>query len=102
MANLELPTYIEMMNPVIQSLKSLGGSGTFEEINTNVLKLIQLKDDQLQIPHKNGGSEIEYRLAWTRTYLKKAGFLENSSRGVWALTAEGRSVDQLDHESVSL
>ena len=25
-------------------------------------------------------------MAWARTYLKKYGFLENSSRGVWALT----------------
>lgn len=25
-------------------------------------------------------------MAWARTYLKKYGFLENSSRGIWALT----------------
>lgn len=34
-------------------------------------------------------TEVEYRLTWTRTYMKKVGILENSSRGVWALTAKG-------------
>ena len=28
-------------------------------------------------------------LAWSRNYLKRFGLLENSSRGVWALTAAG-------------
>ncbi len=29
-------------------------------------------------------SKIEYRLTWSRTYLKKYGLLQNSSRGVWS------------------
>ena len=32
---------------------------------------------------------VSYRLAWARTYLKKYGFLTNSSRGVWALAKPG-------------
>lgn len=57
-------------------------------------------DEQLDVRHKpeEGGSrtEIEYRLAWTRTYLKKYGLLENSSRVVWAWTQKGQQVDRVN------
>jgi restriction system protein len=43
---------------------------------------------------------VEYRLAWTRTYLKKYGVLENSSRGVWALTPKGRQTDRVNPRTV--
>jgi restriction system protein len=40
--------------------------------------------------HNDGPeTEIGYRLAWARTYLKGMGLLTNSARGVWALTDEG-------------
>tara|TARA_Y100001938_G_scaffold140187_1_gene208043 strand:- start:111 stop:845 length:735 start_codon:yes stop_codon:yes gene_type:complete len=45
-------------------------------------------------------TKIGYRLAWARTYLKKAGYLENSSRGVWALTEKARSIDSIDPKTV--
>lgn len=84
-----LPTYDQFMIPLVQGLKELGGSGTIEELNEKVYEILNLPDDILQIPHSENDtrSEIEYRLAWTRTYLKKANILDNSSRGVWALTS---------------
>jgi restriction system protein len=33
--------------------------------------------------------KLNYYLSWSRTYLKMAGALENSSRGVWTLTDKG-------------
>ena len=103
MANVDIPTFDAMMNPVIQALKSLGGSGTIEEINSTVFEIVGLSDEQLEVlhgPEKGGQAEVEYRLAWTRTYLKKYGVLENSSRGVWALTQKGRQLDQVDPRTV--
>jgi restriction system protein len=44
-------------------------------------------------------SQIEYRLAWSRTYLKGMGLLDNSARGVWALTDTGRD-PSLDEDTV--
>lgn len=86
--NPELPTYDEFIRPVVQAVIDLGGSGSIEEINNKVFELTKLSDIVLQIPHGEDGaiSEVEYRLAWTRTYLKKYGLLDNSERGVWALT----------------
>lgn len=91
------------MNPTITALKQLGGSGTIEEIYLNVAQLIHLNDEQVAVlhdPSKGSQTEVEYRLAWARTYLKKYGVLEISSRGVWALTAKGNSIEGVDPKSV--
>jgi restriction system protein len=103
MANVEVPTFDALMNPVIEALKSLGGSGTIEEINSKTAEIAGLSDEQLEIlhnPEKGGQTEVEYRLAWTRTYLKKYDVLENSSRGVWALTTKGRQLDNVNPNTV--
>ncbi len=99
----KMPTYDRLMNPTIQALKALGGSGTIEEINSKVTELEDLSDKQLEVlhdPQKGSQTEVEYRLAWSRTYLKKYGIVENSSRGVWSLTSEGRQVDRVDPDKV--
>jgi restriction system protein len=43
-------------------------------------------------------TEIEYRLAWGRTYLKGMGLATNSERGVWNLTEPGRTVTESELE----
>ena len=76
--------YDDLMNPVIQALKKLGGSGTNEEINNQVAEIANIPSEELEIlhnPEKGGMTEIEYRLMWTRTYLKVYGVIENSMRG---------------------
>ncbi len=98
-----IPTFDALMNPLIQALKSLGGSGTIEEIDAKVAEIAGLTDEQLQVlhdPEKSGQTEVEYRLAWTRTYLKKYGVLENSSRGVWALTSKGSQLEKVNPQTV--
>jgi len=103
MTEVQVPTFDTFMNPVIQALKSLGGSGTIEEINDKTSEIAGLSDEQLEVlhnPEKGGQTEVEYRLAWTRTYLKKYGVLENSSRGVWALTPQGRQLERVNPRAV--
>ncbi|MDR2498027.1 MAG: restriction endonuclease [Tannerellaceae bacterium] len=83
----KVPTFDKLLNPTLEALKLLGGSGSIEEINETVYRIANLDEETLSIPHKDDGmqSAIDYRLAWARTYLKKYGLIENSSRGVWAL-----------------
>lgn len=99
-----VPTFDEMMNPLLEALRNLGGSGSIDELATEVSRVMQLSDEQLEIlhnPEKGGTTEFEYRLAWTRTYLKKYGLLENSSRGVWALTIDGRTTEAVNEKEVT-
>jgi len=93
----------DLMNPVIQALKILGGSGTIEEINDKVAELAKIPSEQLEVlhnPEKGGMTEIEYRLMWTRTYLKRYEIIDNSSRGVWSLTEKGSKIDKVDEKDV--
>ena len=99
MSEVKVPTFDTFMNPLLQALTQLGGSGTIEEIATKTADIVGLSDEQLEIlhnPERGSTTEFEYRLAWTRTNLKKYGLLENSSRGVWALTHKGRKVEKVD------
>jgi restriction system protein len=95
---MDMPTYDSLMNPMLKALYMLGGSGSIDEIHEKTIEVANLPDEILDIPHGVGGarSEIEYRMAWTRTYLKKYGLLENSSRGVWALTKTGEAPIEVD------
>ena len=54
----------------------------------------------LHNPEEGNTTEIEYRLAWARTYLKKYGLIENSSRGVWTLTPKAEAVTTVDPSEV--
>jgi restriction system protein len=103
MTDVQVPTYDALMNYVLKALKRLGGSGTIQEIDATASEIAGLTDEQLEVlhnPEKGGQTEVEYRLAWTRTYLKKYGLLENSSRGVWALTPKGRETEWIDPRTV--
>ncbi len=102
MNKIKLPTYDEMMNPLISALKELGGSGTIDEINEKVYEIMEFSQDILDIPHGKSGSlsEVGYRLAWSRTYLKTYGILENSARGVWAINPEKKNIETVDPKEV--
>jgi restriction system protein len=91
------------MNPLLDALHELGGSGSIEEIAQKVAELSNLPEEILNVPHnpeKSSQTEIEYRLAWARTYLKKYGILDNSDRGVWLIVPEKRDVKSIDPQAV--
>lgn len=93
--DLKIPNYHELMWPALQATKELGGSATVSEMNEHVVESAGITEDQQAVPHKDGRmSEVEYRLHWARTHLKGIGALENSARGVWAVTDRGRSMSE--------
>lgn len=97
-----LPSFDELIIPTLKALLELGGSGTIEEISAKVYEIEKFPEEILQIPHGDDGgrSEIDYRLAWSRTYLKKYGLLENSSRGIWALAKTDFDIATLDYNEI--
>ncbi len=85
----KVPTFDQLMNPLITALRDLGGSGSIDEIYERVIQNLQLSEDVLSVlhePESSNQTEVYYRLAWARKYLKKYGVLTNSSRGVWSLS----------------
>jgi len=89
-----------LFNPVLRAMKDIGGSASIAEIERQVVKDIGLTDEEVAAPHSERQSEISYRLAWARTYLKAYGMLDNTSRGVWVLTASGRQTSSVDRHAV--
>lgn len=89
----EMPTFDSLMNPLLKALIQLGGSGSIDEIYEKVAEIEEIDEEILSVPHnpeKSNQTEVAYRLAWARTYLRKYGFLENSSRGIWTLTQKAK------------
>lgn len=98
---MNIPAYNDMMQELFQAIKELGGSGTIQEIDDKTIEILGLSPDILAVMHGDSSkSEVEYRLAWTRTYMKKVGILENSTRGVWALTTSGRELQAINSEEI--
>jgi restriction system protein len=88
-----VPTFDELLWPTIKALKALGGSGSNEELLNKVIELEHIPEHiQSQIHTDNRSTKVAYNLAWAKTYLKKVGALENSSRGVWSLTEAGEQL----------
>ncbi|MEB3830388.1 restriction endonuclease [Phormidium sp. CCY1219] len=96
-----VPTFHAMLIPTLVGLKNLGGSGTVQEIYEQVVQILNLPDEILEIPHgKTSTSEVEYRLGWSRTYLRKYGLLENSARGVWSLLSIADDFEHLEPKEI--
>lgn len=99
----KMPTVQDLMNPLLSALRVLGGSGSIAEIDDKVIELEGYPDELVSELHDPGNStrtQISYRLAWARTYLKKYGVLENSSRAVWALTPKAKTLSSVDPKEV--
>ncbi len=93
MPGVDVPQYNEMLWPVLKAVAELGGSASIGEIVETTIKREGFTDEQQAVLHNNGPeTEIGYRIAWARTYLKAMGLLTNSSRGVWALTDQGTTL----------
>ena len=95
-----VPKYYELFNPLLQALRELGGSASIPEQEEAVARLLSLSEDEVNEIHRGNRTKFGYKLGWARTYLKRYGLLENSDRGVWALTEEGASVDGVVPEEV--
>ena len=95
-----VPSFDQLLNPTLAALAALGGSSSIPELVERVIADLRLPKEVVEQPHLGRGfTELEYRLAWARTYLKKYGLIENSSRAVWSLTPKGifkRAVEPQD------
>ncbi len=83
-----VPGFEKTMKPILRALQENNGSATIEQLDKAVIQIMNLPEEVANIKHKDSGKqkEIEYRIAWGRTYLKKYGLITNVSRGKWTFT----------------
>ncbi|MFC4165645.1 winged helix-turn-helix domain-containing protein [Epilithonimonas zeae] len=92
--------YDDLFNPTLKAIKNLGNSGSVSEIEDEIIKILNLNENAINEIHRESTTKLTYRLAWARNYLKRYGLLENSSRGVWALTEDGKKTNEVNKEKV--
>jgi len=97
---MSVPKYDELFNPLLRALRELGSSASVAELEDRVASLLQLSEEDVTTIHKGNRTRLSYNLAWARTYLKKFGLVDNSSRGVWSLTPKGQQTDKVDPDEV--
>ena len=95
MATVEVPPYQFFLWPALQAVVELGGSASIADMEDEVLNRVDLTPEVQAVLHKDGPmTEVQYRLAWARSYLKGMGLLTNSQRGVWSVTEQGQTVTE--------
>lgn len=103
-SHLEIPSVSDFFKPVVAALRDLGGSGSVDEIDRRTIELMDIPEEVTAIPQNPDNdtrSVVEYRLAWARTYLKNAGVLDNSSRGVWALVSGSTTPESINPTDIN-
>ena len=80
----EMPRWWELINPVLEGLRELGGSARPGEVNDWIVERLGLTAEHVAHENKSGVPTLYNRVAWARFYLSKGGFLDGSRRGVWA------------------
>lgn len=79
------------MQPTLDAIRAAGGQATNQQICAAVAATLELAPSELEVKHKDKNvTELEYRLMWARTYLRKAGYIDQVERGTWALTDLGQ------------
>ena len=91
----DMPTTEALVWPTLRAICSAGGSATLQEITELVVQHEGFSEAVQGVPHGDSPrTELEYRLAWARTYLKNIAAVEQSARGVWRATDLGRFLDE--------
>ena len=98
--NVEMPSQVELMWPMLRALDELGGSASIREVDDRVATDMDVSEAVLDVVHGDGPqSEFAYRCAWARTRLRRIGAVNNSARGVWAITEAGRRIGSAEETS---
>jgi restriction system protein len=98
-----VPNWKNLFWPLLKAVEALGGSGSIQEIEPKAAEFAGVTREQQAVPHKGGRyTELNYRLAWCRTYLKGLGYLDTNGRGVWSITEEGRKAVEADMATVEV
>ena len=83
--------FVQWFGPLLDALRSLGGSGTPDEVVDQIATTLKISDKQLNETLSSGELRFRNQVAWARFYLVQEGLLDSSRRGVWSLTEKGRS-----------
>lgn len=90
--------FVKWFGPTLDALRQLGGSGKPKEVVEQISKTLNISDQVLEETMKSGILRFQNQVAWARQYLVWEGYIDDNTRGIWALTPLGYKT-HLDEES---
>lgn len=81
--------FVHWMGPLLDCLRALGGSARPREVSTWIARELQLPSAIIESSLKSGANRFHNQVQWARQYLVWEGLLDDSKRGVWALSPLG-------------
>jgi restriction system protein len=87
-----IPDYQTVMLPLLKLLAD-GKEYRMQELAPAICKQFELSEsEQKELTPSGKQTVIRNRLGWARTYMKKAGLIEHTKRGVFRITARGQQL----------
>jgi restriction system protein len=83
--------FIRYMPALIKALQEFGGSARPKQVLDAIQKADDVPREDLENKHKSGQTIFYNDAHWCREYLKQAGYIDSSRRGLWTLTPKGQS-----------
>lgn len=91
------PDLPQLMVATVEALKAMGGSANIHELDETIIEREGVTEEEQSFTMPNDGrAKLKYYLSWARTYLKRGGAIENSARGIWAITDKGEQITTRD------
>ena len=85
---------LQWFAPLIQALRDLDGSATPAEARAKIIENENLTEEEVSVTRgKNNVNKFENEVAFARSYLVNAGYIDKSIYGVWTLTEAGMNVE---------
>jgi restriction system protein len=81
--------FVQWMGPLLDCLRALGGSAKPREVSPWIARELKLPTSITESSLKSGANRFHNQVQWARQYLVWAGLLDDSRRGIWALTPLG-------------
>ncbi len=95
----EGPQFVRYFGPLLDALRTLGGSGRPTEVVEQIAKDLAIPEDVQAELLDSGEPRFPNKVAWARFYLNREGLLDSSKRGIWSLTEKGLTTQLSPDES---
>lgn len=96
-------SFLRWMNPIVEALKELGGSGTPQLVREQIIVDESLSEEEVnEVRGKNKVNKFINEVDFAKYYLVQYGLLSNHVRGIWELTENGTTVEMTDELALEI
>ncbi len=97
-----VPQHFRYLNPILEVLQALGGSGKASEVIDLTIEKLNISDEELQETVESGQPKVINQIHWAKLLLAKTDHLDLSRMGVWNLTEKGSSATLSEDEMLPI